>query len=118
LNEVARRRALGIAIVVLGLSVGLAMWAGPRRAAPVGGDMERMETVLTRGPEELETVLMEVFAIEDPVVRQAAVVEWLRRNQAAIDPRAAGRLCHLLDGVAVDLCLRRAESPHLRSAPQ
>jgi len=57
---------------------------------------------------------MEVEAIADPVVRDAAVLAMVAREPYASDEKGALSLCQHASNVARQKCERVAHSPHLR----
>ena len=52
--------------------------------------------------------------ITDPMIRGAAVSEWVKNHNNDINQQQGQRLCTLLDGRDRSYCLRRLSSPHLR----
>jgi len=56
----------------------------------------------------------EVEKIEDPVVRDAAVLALVSRRSASLDLGEVTSLCRLSSEIARPKCERAANSPHLR----
>jgi len=98
-------------------AVAVAVWARPG----AGGDADELllQQLISRPSRDIPGVLRDAEGITDPVIRQAAVMEWIRRNQAGMDTVAVVPVCEVLGGIAQDACLRKATSPHLQGiAPQ
>lgn len=65
-------------------------------------------------PEAADTVPALVAEIEDPVVRDAAVLTWLDDNRDRVSPRQGEALCRLLHATRAQSCLRRLQAAHLQ----
>lgn len=89
----------------------------PGVAVVSASDQEVMERLLARTAGDVVGVQSDAGAIVDPVVKQAAVLEWLRRNLGHVDSTRAAPLCRMLGGIATDTCVRRLASPHLQTRP-
>lgn len=50
----------------------------------------------------------------DPMIRGAAIAEWIRLHNNEINQQKGQELCALLDGRDRSYCMRRLSSPHLR----
>lgn len=108
---------LAVAVAVLVAAIGVAAVTRPEDAVPT--DEVLLSRLIERPAPDVTGVVLDAKGIVDPVVRQAAVMEWIRRNQTEFDPVAVVRVCEILEGVAKDACLRKATSPHLQGiAPQ
>lgn len=117
MNDRVRTVLLGVAVVVLLGAIGVAVATGTGAVGGADPDRVTMERLLARPAEDLGGVTADAAAITDPVVKQAAVLEWIRRNQGHIDITNALALCESLGGIATDTCARRVDSPHLRTRP-
>ena len=62
----------------------------------------------------IETVIQLGGKMIDPMVRGAAVAEWIKQNNNQINQQKGQELCALLDGRDRSYCMRRLSSPHLR----
>lgn len=108
------RSALLVGLLSLsGIALAVALWA----AFPPAPDARTVDAVLAIPASELARLDAAIAAIPDPVVRQAALMEWLRQNQDRVDLQAMAPLCEYLDAANRALCLRRLGSPHLRGHP-
>lgn len=92
---------------------------GGEAAPPALDPAERalVEEALALGPRDIDDLVRCVDGLSDPILRQAAVMDWVSRNAGALAPGDGQRACGLLDGPTRDFCLRRVDSPHLRAAP-
>jgi len=61
------------------------------------------------GPDDVMAVAR---LIEDPLVRDAAVVAWVRAHRAELRP-SDGRVCSVLTTAVQAACARRLSAPHL-----
>jgi hypothetical protein len=104
------RAALVTAALLCG-ACGSAPQGGP---AGVGDDVAVHREIQTLGPESLARVSELAAGIQDPVVREAAVLGWLNTNFLHLSPGQAGALCGLLEPGAQTQCTRQAEAAHLR----
>ncbi len=52
-------------------------------------------------------------AIEDPIVREATVMVWVRDHRGRVSTEDRVRLCGILAGVERNACERRLETAHL-----
>jgi hypothetical protein len=63
------------------------------------------------------TAAAEVAAIAptfgDPLVRDAALIQWLNAHQKSISPRNGQAICALLSPREQNACNRRLNAPHL-----
>jgi hypothetical protein len=59
-----------------------------------------------------DTVIAEARSIHDPLVRDAAVVAWVRAHRTELRP-SDGRVCSVLTSTEQAGCARRLASPHL-----
>lgn len=97
-------------LTLFGVALAVALWA----AAPPAPDGRAVDAVLAIPVGEVQRLDAAIAAIPDPVVRQAALMEWLRQNQDRVDLRSMATLCEHLDATNRALCLRRLGSPHLQ----
>ncbi len=63
---------------------------------------------------QIETVITTGQKMVDPMIRGAAVAEWIRLHNNEINQQKGQELCALLDGRDRSYCMRRLSSPHLR----
>lgn len=75
-------------------------------------DLCWFETVQERDDLDVAGLLAVARKVEDPVVRSATVMHWIRRHPEA--DASATPLCDLLSYSEQISCRRRLESPHLR----
>ena len=61
---------------------------------------------------DLEVVEAALPRIEDPIVKSAALMGWIQRNEGDRDRVLA--LCEQLSGVDATMCSRRLDAAHLR----
>lgn len=102
-------------LVALGLAFGVGGCGPPDCATlPVGLDQDLcwFESVKARDDLDAAGLLTVARKVQDPVVRSATVMHWVRLHPEA-DGRAAP-LCELLSYSEQISCRRRLESPHLR----
>lgn len=59
-----------------------------------------------------DAAIAEARQIEDPLVRDAAVVAWVRAHRAELRP-SDGRVCNVLTSAEQAACVRRLSAPHL-----
>lgn len=97
-------------LTLFGIALAVALWA----AAPPAPDARAVDAVLAIPVGEVHRLDAAIAAIPDPVVRQAALMEWLRQNQDRVDLQSMAPLCEYLDAANRALCLRRLGSPHLQ----
>ena len=62
----------------------------------------------------IEEVIASAKQMVDPMVRGAAVAQWIKQNNNEINQQKGQELCSLLDGRDRSYCMRRLSSPHLR----
>jgi hypothetical protein len=106
-----RACALGLA-VVLAAGAGCAEVACEEREDVVERDMCVYDALVADPPPTADDAMDMARRIEDPIVRGAAVGQWLRSHPRA-EPSGALQLCGLLEGPELLSCRRRVESPHL-----
>jgi hypothetical protein len=68
-------------------------------------------TALT--PDQLDLVRAKTSAIQDPIVRGAALDTWLKAHAKALPTQDAQGLCQLLEGPAAAACNKRVHAAHL-----
>lgn len=109
--------ARGVAVLALATIFGVSMVVAIVAGVELGGletpDEPTVEEVLAIPANDPQAVADAVARISDPVVRQTALLEWIRRNRSAHLPMALSPLCALLDADGEVLCARRVGSPHL-----
>jgi hypothetical protein len=103
----------GVVVVFLATAAGVGLQF--RHADPHRADRIRVEHALSRGAADVGSVLQDIRAIEDPILRTSAVMEWLSRHGDRISAQASFDLCDTLPEPARGSCLRRSHSPHLRA---
>ncbi|MCB9777228.1 MAG: hypothetical protein H6742_01525 [Alphaproteobacteria bacterium] len=72
------------------------------------------DRAMARPPEDIRGVWMDAKAIGDPMVRQAAVMGWIRTWRGRYYATSAIELCGLVEGAGQDACVRYVGSPHLQ----
>ncbi len=110
------RQRIGVALVALaaGGLVVAALYALPQGSA----DSDSSDSAtLDRGAQipgwDVAGMDRYLSGIEDPIVRQAVLWEWLRLNKGRQSPSDLMVLCERMSGKSHDLCIRRVGSPHL-----
>ncbi len=63
---------------------------------------------------QIDTVIQIGGQMVDPMVRGAAIAEWIKQHNNEINQQKGQELCALLDGRDRSYCMRRLSSPHLR----
>ena len=63
---------------------------------------------------EIDTVISEGQKMVDPMIRGAAIAEWIKTHNNEINQQKGQELCALLDGRDRSYCMRRLSSPHLK----
>ena len=63
---------------------------------------------------QLQALTTKAKAIQDPMIRGAAVSAWVRDHNNEITQKQGMTLCELLDGRDKFYCVRRLSSPHLK----
>lgn len=84
------------------------------RTSSLEPDLARLDQALARSPQELPALRQDLAGIQDPVVRDAAVMGWLETHLDQVPQGEAVALCDLLDGASRQSCERQVSSPHLR----
>jgi hypothetical protein len=84
-------------------------------ALPVGASDDEALVAQAVGVRAGDVATMDalLLSIEDPIVRQAALVAWLDAHGAEQPVTVAIPLCERLEGAGRVVCLRKAASPHL-----
>lgn len=77
-------------------------------------DMCLLNRVLGISATDLQHFVEQTQTIDDPLVRSAAVMDWVARNGASLTPDAAARVCQILPPGEQLTCIRRATAVHLR----
>ena len=72
------------------------------------------DQALARTPTDVDGVHADVGAIGDRMVRQAALLGWVRANRGRYDVSKVLPLCSLIEGVGQSACVRNVGSPHLQ----
>jgi len=107
------RQRIGVALIALaaGGLVVAALYAAPQDSA------DSDSATLDRGAQipgwDVAGMDLYLSGIEDPIVRQAVLWEWLRLNKGQQAPSDLMVLCERIAGKSHDLCIRRVGSPHL-----
>lgn len=106
-NPLARA---ALALAVLAVLAGIVLYAldAPRRARA-----RTIDAALATPAEDVPAMESALRAIDDPVVRQSVLLEWVRLNRGRLMPMSATPLCETLDAAERVVCLRRVGSPHL-----
>ena len=63
---------------------------------------------------EIEAVITTGKQMVDPMIRGAAVAQWIKLHNNEINQQKGQELCALLDGRDRSYCMRRLSSPHLK----
>lgn len=82
--------------------------AGPERDRCVH------DRLLGRPGAEVDLVVADAGAIQDPVMRQAAVYQWVMDHGRELGQGRAMALCNTLEEPGRGTCLRRLSSAHLQ----
>jgi hypothetical protein len=70
--------------------------------------------ILTMPASNVAEIIETAKLINDPMIRGAAVSEWVKNHNNDVNQQQGQQLCSLLDGRDRSYCLRRLSSPHLR----
>ena len=72
------------------------------------------QQILTMPASAISDILATAKLINDPMIRGAAISEWVKNHNNDVNQQQGQQLCALLDGRDRSYCLRRLSSPHLR----
>ena len=72
------------------------------------------EKILKMPASNVAGIIETAKSINDPMIRGAAVSEWVKNHNNDVNQQQGQQLCSLLDGRDRSYCLRRLSSPHLR----
>ena len=72
------------------------------------------QQILTLPVTDIAEIIKTAQQISDPMIRGAAVSEWVKDHNNGVSQQQGQKLCALLDGRDRSYCLRRLSSPHLR----
>lgn len=72
------------------------------------------QKIVTLSPSEIDQIIALGNKMVDPMIRGAAVAEWIKDHNNEINQQKGQELCALLDGRDRSYCMRRLSSPHLR----
>ena len=72
------------------------------------------EEILLMPASDITKIVQTAQQITDPMIRGAAVSEWVKNHNNDINQQQGQQLCTLLDGRDRSYCLRRLSSPHLQ----
>ena len=70
--------------------------------------------ILTMPATDIPGIIKTANQVSDPMIRGAAVSEWVKNHNNDVSQQQGQQLCALLDGRDRSYCLRRLSSPHLR----
>lgn len=100
------------------LSLALLSCGGDRTCAEIVDSFDRdrcfSEAIDQLPPEQVDAVLQDARSIEDPMIRGAAVSNWVAAHVNEVSRDKGEALCQLLDGRDQSYCQRRLTSPHLQ----
>lgn len=65
-------------------------------------------------PSEIDALIANAEKMVDPMIRGAAIAEWIKNHNNEINKDKGQKLCTLLDGRDRSYCMRRLSSPHLK----
>lgn len=105
-----RPRSLAAAAGLLGGV--LACHGAPDCSALAGLDRDVCFDSRVRAAAGPDAAIAAARLIEDPLVRDAAVVAWVRAHRAELRP-SDGRVCNVLTSAEQAACARRLSAPHL-----
>ena len=63
---------------------------------------------------QIDDVIATGKQMVDPMIRGAAVAQWIKLHNNEINQQKGQELCALLDGRDRSYCMRRLSSPHLK----
>ena len=63
---------------------------------------------------QIDDVITTGKQMVDPMIRGAAVAQWIKLHNNEINQQKGQELCALLDGRDRSYCMRRLSSPHLK----
>jgi hypothetical protein len=63
---------------------------------------------------DIDAVIATGQKMVDPMIRGAAVAQWIKLHNNEINQQKGQELCALLDGRDRSYCMRRLSSPHLK----
>jgi hypothetical protein len=72
------------------------------------------QQIVALPPAEIDQIIQLGNKMVDPMIRGAAVAEWIKDHNNEINQQKGQELCALLDGRDRSYCMRRLSSPHLR----
>ena len=72
------------------------------------------QKIVNLPPAEIDQIIQLGNKMVDPMIRGAAVAEWIKDHNNEINQQKGQELCALLDGRDRSYCMRRLSSPHLR----
>ena len=64
--------------------------------------------------DQIDEVIKTGQQMVDPMIRGAAVAQWIKLHNNEINQQKGQELCALLDGRDRSYCMRRLSSPHLK----
>ncbi len=106
-----RRLRLGLAAVgVVALGAALSLQLDCRL---LGVDACRSNRVLTRPATDVDAVIVELEAIEDPTLRGATLLSWTDKHRGELSMDRTERICALLPAEEALWCRRHLGSSHL-----
>jgi hypothetical protein len=70
--------------------------------------------ILSMPATDIPNIIKTAKLVSDPMIRGAAVSEWVKNHNNDVSQQQGQQLCSLLDGRDRSYCLRRLSSPHLR----
>jgi hypothetical protein len=108
MSNVSILAASVVLTVVVGTGLVLHVRSGPLRARA-----DSIEAALAIPAYDVPRMEQALQTIEDPIVRQSVLLEWVRLRRGELSPMSASPLCEVLEGAERVVCLRRVGSPHL-----
>ena len=104
--------------ILLGCSDGNTSASTTTDCASIADETERNQCyhkqILTMPATDIPSIIKTANQISDPMIRGAAVSEWVKNHNNDVSQQQGQQLCALLDGRDRSYCLRRLSSPHLR----
>jgi hypothetical protein len=79
--------------------------------APCGDKCLHDDAIAAATPDEVVQITAQ---IADPIVRDAAVLQWIELHRGAVSPADSQHLCGILSPAEAQTCQRRAVSAHLQ----